>query len=99
MQLKLREVVLVGRVVAMPGDHIERRVVDVGGPQIALKFGDDLEVALSRSSYAASGVRKSRAVGQAVGADRAELRQAEAPGRSFRRYSRGLRARAARRGT
>ena len=45
------EIVLARRVVAVPGDDVERRVVEVGRPEIAQELGDDFEsCALSRSS-------------------------------------------------
>ena len=34
-----REVVLVGRVVAVPGDDVERRMAELGGPQVAEELG------------------------------------------------------------
>ena len=42
------EVVFAGGVVAVPGDDVEWGVVEVGGPEIALEFGDDLEGARCR---------------------------------------------------
>ena len=33
-----RQIVFVRRVVAVPGDHVERRMIDLGRPQIALEF-------------------------------------------------------------
>ena len=40
------EVVLAGSVVAVPGDDVEWRMVEVGGPEVSEEFGYDLEGAV-----------------------------------------------------
>src|SRR5258708_9471122 len=37
------QVVLVGRVVAVPGDDVERRVIHLRRPEVALELGDQIE--------------------------------------------------------
>ena len=93
------EIVFAGGVVAVPGDDVERRVVEVGGPEVAQELGDDLEGAVV--AVVVGGVRSEEVagVGEAVGADRAELRQAEAGAVVFEEVAAGLLVRAARRGT
>ena len=53
------EIIGIRGVVAVPGDDVERRVIELGSPQPTLEFRDDLPVS-SLSSKAATGVRKSR---------------------------------------
>ena len=71
-----REVIFVRRVVAVPGDHVERRVVDGRGPQPPQKFGDDVElaVAILKGRHRRLEIARIR---QPVGADRAQFRQPE----------------------
>ena len=38
--VEAREIVFVGREIAVPGDDVERRVIHLRRPQIALEFGD-----------------------------------------------------------
>ena len=68
------EIVFVRREIAVPGDDVERRVIHLRRPQIALEFGDHgarrLGVLVSRD-----GAEKIAHIGKAVGAERAELRQ------------------------
>ena len=71
-----REVVFVGAVVAVPGDDVERRMVDRRFVELAAPFDDDAGVT-SRSSKAATGALEVARIGQAVGADRAAMRQVE----------------------
>ena len=75
-RVEAREVVLVRRVVAVPRDDVERRVVDRRAPQPPAELRDQLERALG------SLVRRDRRqevarIGEAVRADRAELGQPE----------------------
>ena len=71
-----REVVGIGGVIAVPGDDIERRVVELGRPEIALKLGDDLKGFVLILECRDRGAEVAR-VGKAVGADRPEFGQAE----------------------
>jgi len=84
------EVVLAGCVVAVPGNYVERGVVEVCGPEVALKFGDDLEGGVV--AIIVSGVRSEEVatVGEAVGADRAEFRESEAGAVVFEEVATGL---------
>lgn len=71
------QVVLAGSVVAVPGDDVERRVVEVGDPEIAEELGDDLEgtvVAVVEGCVRSEEVAR---VGEAVGSDWAEIGEAE----------------------
>src|SRR5262245_36354253 len=60
----------------MPGDHVEGRMIDLGLPQIALKFCDDAEVALD-VFVNGDGRQEVARVGEAVRADRPEFGQPE----------------------
>ncbi len=71
-----RQVVLVGRVVAVPADHVERRVIDERGPEPAEKFRGDVELAIA-IFIRGNGREEIARIGEAVGADGAQLRQAE----------------------
>src|SRR4029077_2090518 len=69
-----RQIIGVRRVVAMPGDDVERRVVELGRPEIALELGDDL----AGFGVVLKGRHRGPEVawvGEAVGADRSELGQ------------------------
>ena len=72
------EVVLAGRVVAVPGDDVEWGVVEVCSPEVALKFGDDLKGGVVAVVVGGVWGEKVASVGKAVGADCTELRQSEA---------------------
>ena len=69
-------VVLVGRVVAVPGHDVDGGVVDAGGPELAEELGDDFEVAFAVFK-GGDGVEEVAGVGEAVGADGAEVGEAE----------------------
>ena len=99
--MKLAGVVLVRHVAAVPGDHVERRVVVVGGPEVAAELVHHLDgvVALLEGGVRAEEVPL---VGQAVGADRAAFRQGEGGAEVLAQVAAGAVAvprRAARRGT
>src|SRR3546814_6384753 len=68
------QVVLAGRVVAVPGYHVQRRMPDRRAPQVALELGDQLEVALGLLVRRIRGEEVSL-IGKAVGADRPQVRQ------------------------
>ena len=74
--VEARQIVFVRREVAVPGDHVERRMLHLRRPQIALEFrhqaerAGDIFVGRDRREKIAR-------IGKAVGAERAELRQAE----------------------
>ena len=98
-----REVVLVRHVVAVPGDHVERRMRELGRPQPAHELRDDLALALVlERGHRREEVARLR---EALRADRPELGQAErravvlakVAARSGRRRRRGTSCRAARR--
>ena len=59
-RVEAREIVFVGRVIAVPGDDVERRMVELGRPEIAHRISAPPRPGASRSSKAATGVRKSR---------------------------------------
>ena len=69
-------VVGVGRVVTVPGDDVEGRVVVVRGPELAEELGDDFEVAVDVFVGGYGGLEVA-GVGEAVGADGAEVGEAE----------------------
>ena len=74
--IEICHVVLVGRVVAMPADHVERRVIDPRGPQLALKLAQALKLAVHILKGGDRGKKITR-VGQPVGANRTQVRQTE----------------------
>src|SRR5438552_3304782 len=67
-----REIVDIRRVIAVPGDDVERRMVEPGHPKIALEFGDHLEglVAVLEGGDRRAEIAR---IGEAVGADRAQF--------------------------
>ncbi len=75
--VEVGEIVFAGGVVAVPGDDVEGRVVEVGGPEIAEEFCDDLEG--SAIAIVKGGVRGEEVagVGEAVGSDGSEFGEAE----------------------
>ena len=76
MQLKQRQVVLVGRVVAVPGHDVERRVIDARRPEPAQKFRGDVKVAVAIFEGGDGRFEVAR-VGEAIGADGPEFGQAK----------------------
>src|SRR5262245_61496221 len=60
----------------MPGDHVERRMIDLGLPQIALKFCDDAEAALD-VFVSGDGRQEVTRVGKSVRANWSEFWQSE----------------------
>ncbi|KAG1391533.1 hypothetical protein G6F59_014867 [Rhizopus arrhizus] len=68
------QIVAVRRVVAVPGHHVQRRMVDRCAPQAAFELGDQLEVTVHVLECRMRGLEVAW-VGQAVGADRAEVGQ------------------------
>ncbi len=67
------KIVAIGRVVAVPGDHIERRVIDRCPPQRPLELGDQLELPFAVLVACLRGFEVAR-IGEAIGADRPEIR-------------------------
>ena len=84
------EVVFAGGIVAVPGDDVEGGVVEVGGPEVSEEFGDDLEGAVV--AVIVGGVRGEEVagVGEAVGADGAELGEAKGLAVVFEEVAAGL---------
>ena len=70
------EVVLVRRMIAVPGHDVERRVVDRGPPQVACELRDELEVALP-VLVPRDGRPEVAGIGEPVAADRPQVRKAE----------------------
>ena len=91
MQLKRREIVLAGRVVAVPGDDVEWGVVEVGRPEVAEEFGDDLEGAVVAVVVGGDRGEEVAGVGETVGADGAEFGEAESWPVVFEDVAAGLR--------
>ncbi len=75
-RVEAREIVLVRRVVAVPCDDVERRMVDRRRPQVALELGRELEAALAILVPRMRREEVAR-IGKAVAADHAEIRQPE----------------------
>ena len=73
---KRRQIVFVGRVVAVPGDDVERRVAELGDVEPAAPFHDQ---PAGRLLVLEPGDRRLEVarIGQAVGADRAAIGQGE----------------------
>ena len=46
-RIEAAQIVFVGRVIAVPSDHIERRMIDCRRPQVAGEFRDQFEAALA----------------------------------------------------
>ncbi|KAG1450372.1 hypothetical protein G6F57_016420 [Rhizopus arrhizus] len=72
--VEVAQVVLVRRVRAVPGHDVQRRMVDRCAPQAAFELGDQLEVTVHVLECRMRGLEVAW-VGQAVGADRAEVGQ------------------------
>src|SRR4249919_647416 len=75
-RVEVAQVVLVRRVVAVPPDDVERRMADRRTPQVALELGNQFELAFR---FLVRRVRREEVsrVGQAIGADRTEVGQAQ----------------------
>src|SRR5208337_4330228 len=74
--VEIRQIVFVRRVISVPGDDVERRVFVLGFPQAAEKLDNDTVVAVA--IFVGGGGRLEIArVGQAVGADRTKLGEAQ----------------------
>lgn len=71
------KIVFVGSVIAVPGDNIERGVIEVGCPEASLKFCDNLEGGVVAVVVGGVGGVEVAGVGKAVGSDGAEVREAE----------------------
>ncbi len=72
--VKSAQVVFVGRVVAMPSDHIEWRVIQFGSVEVAHELRDQLEITFNVFVPRHRGLEIAR-VGQTVGADYAQVGQ------------------------
>src|SRR5215207_5039349 len=72
------QVVLVGRVVAMPGDYVEGRMREFGGPEYAAPLHDHLRrsILVLKSRYGCEEIAR---VGETVGADRTAIGQGKGP--------------------
>ena len=70
------QVVLARRKIAVPGDHVERRLCDVGLVELAARFHVELARLLD-VLVGGAGIEKVARIGQTVGADRPALRQIE----------------------
>ncbi len=75
-RIEAPKVVAVGRVIAVPGHDIERGMVDTSGPQPTAEFLDQFAIALNILKGGHRRFKVAR-IGQAVGADRAEVGQAK----------------------
>ena len=75
-RVEAREVVLVGIVVAVPRDDVERRMVELRAPQVPRELGDDFRGRIA-ILVGGDGREEIARIGEAVGADRAQLGEAE----------------------
>jgi hypothetical protein len=75
-RVKSTQVVFIGSVIAMPGDDVERRVVDLARPQIAAEFRDLLHGSLTVLKPGDGGLEIAR-VRKAVGSDGAQVGKAK----------------------
>src|SRR5579864_7673173 len=75
-RVEAREVVFAWRVVAVPRDDVERRMIDRRAPQLTTELSDELERAFMLAVRGHGGEEIAR-VGEAVAADRAELGKAQ----------------------
>ena len=75
-RVEVAQIVFVRRVIAVPRDHVERRMTDVRAPQIAVHLRDQFERALA---VFVRGVRREEIarIGKAVRADRSEFGQTQ----------------------
>jgi hypothetical protein len=74
--IESRHVVFVRRIVAVPGDDVERRVVNERGPEAAEEFGDNVKLSVAIFEGCNRSLKVAR-IRQAICADGAQLRQAE----------------------
>src|ERR1700761_8055786 len=74
--IKIRHVVLVRCVVAVPSHHVERRGIDACRPQPALELAQGLKVAIHVLKRC-DGIQKITWICQPVGADWSQVGQAE----------------------
>ena len=74
---KCPEIIFVGRVIAVPGDHVERRMADLGFMERAAPFDEQRVQGVSFSSYAGDRRLEVARIGEAVGADRPAIRHGE----------------------
>src|SRR5690554_90689 len=70
------QIVFVGRVSTLPGNDVQRRVLEHGAPEAACKFGDQFNIVFD-IFVPGHGYLEMPGIGQAVGAYGAELRQAQ----------------------
>ena len=87
--IEIRQIVLVGHVVPMPGNHVQRRVIDRRRPESSLELGHNPVIALSifKRRYRSQKVARIR---QTVRANRYPDPADEAARRSSRRCTRAL---------
>ena len=90
-RVEAREVVFVRRVVAVPGDDVERRMVELGRPQMALELRDELAAAPSRVLERGARASGSRAGWRGRWRRSARARAGGTARRSSRRHSRAAR--------
>ena len=76
MGVEIGQIVFVGRQVAVPRHHVQRRMIKRGGPERALELLDHLGGPVHILERGDGGEEVPH-VGEAVGADRPELRQAK----------------------
>jgi hypothetical protein len=75
-RVEAAQIVLIGRVRAVPGDDVERRMIDRRRPQRTAEFGDQFEVPGEVLVPRDRRLEIAR-LGKSVGADRPEIRQAQ----------------------
>ena len=75
-RVEARQIVAIGREIAVPGDDVERRMIQCGAPQTALELLDHRVwfIAILEPRHRGFDIAR---IGEAVGADRAEIRQAK----------------------
>ena len=73
---KRRKIIFVGRIVAVPGDHVERRMAELGHMELAAPFDDQPARRLLVLEPGDRRLEVAR-IGQAVGADRPAIGQRE----------------------
>src|SRR6185437_3713778 len=76
------QVVLAWGIVAVPGDHIERRMIEPRRPQLAAEFGDELDVS-GAILVPGDWSLKVAWIGEPVRADGAEVGQAHRRAEAF----------------
>ncbi|CAM2144933.1 hypothetical protein PT2222_160209 [Paraburkholderia tropica] len=75
-RIEVAQIIFVRRVIAVPGHHVERRMADVGAPELTVELGDEFELSFK---IFVRGVRREEVarIREAVRTDHTQIRQAQ----------------------